>query len=217
MKDEEYRVFVAKLTPSLDKNRIMGVRMPNIRNFARKIDVVLAERFMSELPHEFYDEDNLHASLISRIKSFDACIIRVEEFLPYIDNWATCDMLRPNCFKGNENKLLPYVEKWLKADGVYTVRFAIGILLSHFLDAKFEPYQLKWVESVRSDEYYLKMMVAWYFATALAKQYDETVKFFENNVLEAWTHNKALQKALESFRVDENTKKYLRTLKRKIK
>ena len=161
----------------------------------------------------YFDENQLHAFIISEEKSFEECIAAVEAFLPYVDNWATCDQMSPKAFKTNKIDLLAYIDKWIASDRTYTVRFAIGMLMEHFLDADFNAAYLEKVAAVRSEEYYVNMMIAWYFATALAKQYEATIPFFEKQHLAAWTHNKAIQKAIESRRISDETKEYLRRLK----
>ena len=173
------------------------------------------EDFISDLPHKYFDENQLHAFIISGIKDFDLCIDEVCKFLPFVNNWATCDQMSPKVFKRNKDKLLPYIYEWLKSKETYTVRFGIGMLMEHFTDADFSPEYPKLVANVHSDEYYINMMCAWYFATALAKQYDSIIPYFEKGLLDTAVHNKAIQKARESYRVKEEQKEYLKTLKRK--
>ena len=213
-RDEEYQAFQSKLIPNVDSDYFIGVRTPVLRKYAKELlktgDV---SSFLNELPHEYFDENQLHAFIISGIKDFDECIKELERFLPYINNWATCDQLSPKCFAKNKTELLKYIYKWIKSDETYTVRFAIGMLMSHFLDDEFDEKYLRLVAGVKSDEYYINMMIAWYFATALAKQYESTLPFIENKVLDKWTHNKAIQKAIESYRITDEQKAYLRTLK----
>ncbi|MCR5217739.1 DNA alkylation repair protein [Treponema sp.] len=215
LQDKKYREFHKNLIPGIDSEKIIGIRTPVLRKFAK--DLVRedsTEEFLQALPHHYYDENQLHAFILSEEKDFAVCIKRVEDFLPYIDNWATCDQLLPKAFKKDCRKLLPYIDRWLNSKKTYTVRFAIGMLMQHFLDEEFEPAFAEKVAAVKSEEYYVKMMIAWYFATALAKQYDTALKFLEDKKLDVWTHNKTIQKAIESFRVKEEHKKYLRTLKR---
>ncbi len=214
MRDEAYRDFHAKLVPSIDKASIIGVRTPVLRKYSKSIfvdeDFAL---FLTSLPHKYYEENNIHAYYIQQIRDFDECIKHVLNFLPYIDNWATCDVLRPDCFKNNTDKLYPYVSSWLGDSRPYVVRFGIGMLESYYLDNAFSRQQLYLVSQIKSGEYYVKMMIAWYFATALAKQYAQAITCFEKRVLDKWTHNKAIQKAIESFRVSDEHKVYLRTLR----
>lgn len=213
--DPDYKAFHQKLIPNIDPKLIIGVRTPALKKYTNRLfGTEECSLFLKELPHEFYEENNLHAFLINKIKDFDVCIAEVEKFLPFIDNWATCDGLRPISFKNNAEKLLPYVENWLKSDREYTVRFGIEMLMCHYLDEHFDSKYLNLVASVKSDKYYVNMMIAWYFATALAKQWDQTLPYLEQNKLDTWVHNKTIQKAIESFRITEQQKAYLRSLKR---
>ncbi|HAL63243.1 MAG TPA: DNA alkylation repair protein [Clostridiales bacterium] len=211
MKDTEYRDFHARLVPNIEKNTIIGVRTPNLRAFAKEINPK-AEEIFRGLPHQYYEENNLHAFLISQIPDFDECIEKLNEFLPYVDNWATCDGIRPKCFKKNKEKLILEIKKWLNSRHTYTVRFAIEMLMTHFLDGDFNEKYLKMVSNVKSDEYYINMMIAWYFATALAKKWDCTVKYLEEKRLTEWVHKKTIQKAIESYRITEKQKRYLKKL-----
>ena len=221
MQDSSYRDFQAKLLPTLAPESVIGVRTPSLRDFAKSL---LAESktsgrkelasFLSALPHKYFDENQLHAFVLSGEKDFDTCIALLEKFLPFIDNWATCDQLSPKVFKKNRQKLLPFIEKWLSSEKTYVIRFAIGMLMQHFLDDDFSPLYLEKVASIRSKEYCVNMMIAWYFATALAKQYESALPYITQNRLEKWTHNKTIQKAIESFRISQEQKDYLRTLKR---
>lgn len=214
MADSEYREFHLKLTPGVDSGRVIGVRTPGLRSLARvMLKEGKADAFLSVLPHYYFDENRLHAFIVSEIKDFDECIRRVEEFLPYVDNWAVCDQLLPKTFGKHRDRLLPYAEKWIDSGETYTVRFGIGVLMNHFLDDLFDVSYAVKVAGIKSDEYYVNMMRAWYFATALAKQYDKTLPFIEEKKLDVFTHNKAIQKSLESFRVSQDRKDYLRTLK----
>ena len=212
--DTEYRDFQSKLIPDVDKEYFIGVRTPVLRKYAKEL-LKAGEYagFLSELPHKYFDENQLHAFIISGIKDFDVCIAETEKFLPYINNWATCDQMSPKCFAKNKEALLKNIYEWLESGETYTVRFAIGMLMSHFLDGDFDEKYLKTVSAVKSEEYYINMMIAWYFATALAKQYETTLPFIENKALEKWTHNKAIQKAIESYRITDEQKAYLKTLK----
>ncbi len=214
LQDKKYAAFQAKLIPTVGAERIIGVRTPELRSFAKRLckeeDTVL---FLECLPHQYFDENQLHAFVISLEKDFDQCIAEVEAFLPFIDNWATCDQLSPNVFKKEPEKLLPYIYTWIRSDQVYTVRFAIGMLMQHFLGERFHPEYADMVAAVRSDEYYINMMVAWYFATALAKQYPSILPYLEGKKLDDWTHNKTIQKSVESNRISTEQKTYLKTLK----
>lgn len=214
LRDEKFAAFQAKLIPNIAPERIIGVRTPALRKLAKTLHGSgEAEEFLKALPHEFFEENNLHAFLLCGMKDFDACVQEVEAFLPYVDNWATCDQLRPKAFARNKQALLPHIRSWLDSDREYTRRFGIGMLMSHFLDEDFREEYLSLVSDIRSEEYYVNMMIAWYFATALAKQYEAALPYLENRRLAPWVHNKAIQKAVESFRVSEEHKTYLRTLK----
>lgn len=216
LRDEKYRDFCANLTPTLDKDRMIGVRTPAVRALARALSgTEEAARFMEALPHEYYEENNLHAALIERIKDYGGCMEALERFLPFIDNWATCDMLRPGVFKKHRAALLEKIRGWLRSGETYTIRFGLGMLLCHYLDGDFSPEYLALAASPPSEEYYVRMMTAWYFATALAKQYDAALPYIERRRLPLWVHNKAIQKALESSRVSGEHKAYLRTLRQK--
>ena len=214
LQDKKYAAFQAKLIPTVKTDRIIGVRTPELRTFAKKLvkDEDIAS-FLTSLPHQYFDEDQLHAFVISLEKDFDKCIAEIEAFLPFVDNWATCDQLSPKIFKKEPEKLLPYIYTWIKLDKVYTVRFAIGMLMQYFLDERFNPKYADMVAAVRSEEYYINMMIAWYFATALAKQYDSILPYLEGKKLDDWTHNKAIQKSVESNRITTEQKAYLKTLK----
>lgn len=216
LKDENYRRFHAKLISDIPIDNIIGVRTPVLRKYAKEVaKLPEANIFLESLPHSYYEENNLHGALLSLLypKDIIAFMEQLERFLPYVDNWATCDMLSPKIFK----KHLPYVyervQKWLQSDAVYTIRFGIVTLLGFYLDNAFEPEMLQLVANVRSEEYYVNMAVAWYFSMALVKQYDATLPYIQNRVLEPWTHNKSIQKAIESRRIPQETKAYLRGLK----
>ena len=212
--DLKYRDFQSKLVPNIDKETIIGVRTPDMRNIAKELfNTDEANDFLNTLPHKYYEENLVHFFLIAMIKDFNLCVEAVERFLPYIDCWPVCDQASPKVFKKNHEKLLPLIKKWIASSHVYTSRFAIRMLMNEFLDDDFKEEYLDLVASKKGDDYYLKMMVAWYFATALAKQYDATIKVIEANRLDDWTHNKAIQKALESFRVSDSHKEYLKSLK----
>lgn len=214
--DSEYKAFSAKLIPTVDESCIIGVRMPQLRELTKKIknDEDIG-KFLCDLPHRYYEENNLHSLLISQIRDFDECINELDKFLPYVDNWATCDSTKPKSFKKNRDKLMIEIKRWLKSDRIYTVRFALNMLMTHFLDEDFRVEHLNMVSGVQSDEYYINMMIAWYFATALAKQWDYTFAYIKNNSLPIWVHNKTIQKAVESYRITTEQKELLRQLKRK--
>ena len=214
MQDPAYRDFQMKLIPNVDPESAIGVRTPALRAYAKQLVKQGEEaEFLAALPHEYFDENQLHAFILSELKDFERCVREVERFLPYVDNWATCDQLSPRAFKKNKDRLLPYIKKWIASDKVYTIRFAIGMLMQHFLDDDFDLTYPDMVAAVRSKEYYVNMMIAWYFATALAKQYDAIVPYIENRRLADWTHNKAIQKSIESRRITDEQKQYLRNLK----
>ena len=212
--DAEYAAFTSRIIPNVDPKAIVGVRTPALRAFAKSLkggdD---AQKFLKSLPHKYFEENQLHGFIVSGIKDVDECAAEVERFLPYIDNWATCDQTSPVCFKKHKKELLPRVKKWIKSKHVYTSRFAIVTLMRHFLDEDFDPEYLKMAAAVKSDEYYIKMVVAWFFAEALAKQWDAAIPYIKAKRLEAWTHNKAIQKARESFRVSDDKKELLAGLK----
>lgn len=214
LQDIEYKKFHSKLMPTVDDNKIIGVRIPILRKFAKEFSkgTDVAD-FLEKLPHKYYEEDNLHAFLLETVKDFDEAVRYTEAFLPYIDNWATCDMFMPPVFKKNKEKILPYALKWIKSTDTYTVRYGIGILMKLFLDEDFKEEYMDIVCSVKSGEYYINMMIAWYFATALAKQYTASVRYIEERKLDVWVHNKTIQKAVESYRISPDTKTYLKTLK----
>ncbi|MBO6219128.1 MAG: DNA alkylation repair protein [Treponema sp.] len=212
--DKQYASFQTKLIPSEKEIPVIGVRTPALKKIAADLkDDPCVEKFFAELPHKYFDENQLHGFLISQIKDFDICIKELEKFLPFIDNWATCDQTSPKCFSKNKKALLPFIDKWIKSEHTYTVRFGIGMLMRHFLDEDFKQEYLEKVKSVRSGEYYVRMEVAWYMATALAKQWDASIPIIENHQLDDWTHKKTIQKACESFRVTEEHKKHLKELK----
>lgn len=214
LQDREYQRFQQSLMPAVSPETVIGVRTPQLRLLAKQLDgTPVADAFILQLPHKYYEENNLHAFLIEKEKDFEKAVSKVEDFLPYVDNWATCDCMNPKVFAGNTKKLLPYAEKWISSDHVYTVRYGIGTLMRYFLDRNFTEDILKKVYGIRSEEYYVMMMQAWFFATALAKQYDSAVKVLQEGRLSAWVHNKTIRKAIESFRISDGEKKYLRTLR----
>lgn len=213
LSDEKYAAFQRKLIPTVAAEQIIGVRTPQLRALAKAmVKSGESEALVRTLPHRYFEENQLHAFILSAEKDFDACIREVDRFLPYVDNWATCDQLSPLCFAKNTKSLLPWVIRWMKSEREYTVRFGIGMLMRHFLDEGFEPEFLDMVAAIRRDEYYIRMMQAWYFATALAKQYSATVPYIEQCRLPQWTHNKTIQKAVESYRISDEQKAYLKTL-----
>lgn len=213
-RDEEYRDFQSKLVPNIPKETVLGVRTPDMRKIAKEIKGTEdAEAFLSQLPHEYYEENLVHFFLIAEIRDFDECVKAVETFLPYVDCWPVCDQSSPKVFARNHERLLPFIKKWIGSEHVYTARFGIRMLMNEFLGEDFRPEYLEWVAAVKGEDYYVKMMVAWYFATALAKRYDESVVYVEERRLEPWTHKKAIQKALESYRVSDEHKEYLKTLR----
>ena len=213
MGEETYREFSAKLMPTVEKDTFIGIRVPVLRTYAKSLEDY--DDFLNQLPHRYFEENNLHAFLIERERDFDTCIRKLEAFLPYVDNWATCDGMKPKVLKKEPQKLLSYLKKWIASGKTYTVRYAINLLMSYYLDEQFQPEYLKMVCDVQSDEYYINMMRAWYFATSLAKQYEATLPYLEHNLLDIWTHNKTIQKAIESYRICDEQKCYLRTLRRK--
>ncbi len=214
MSDPAYAEFQRKLIPTAAPETVIGVRTPELRKLAKEmIKSGEAKAFLNELPHAYIDENQLHAFILSEEKDFALCLDGVTAFLPCVDNWATCDQMSPKAFKKHRAELLPAIETWLHAEHVYTVRFAIGMLMEHFLDADFEPRYLDWVSQIHSREYYVNMMIAWYFATALAKQYDAALPYIRDRRLAPWTHNKAIQKAAESFRVPPERKAELKAFK----
>ena len=211
MGEEKYKKFSSSLMPTIDTERVIGIRIPTLRKYAKTLENY--DDFLSDLPHRYFEENNLHAFLIEREKDFGICVEKINTFLPYIDNWATCDSMKPKVLKKEPEKLLAHIKRWIRQSDVYAVRYAINLLMSFYLDESFKKDYLKIVSDVESDEYYINMMRAWYFATALAKQYAETLPYIEQNLLDPWTHNKTIQKAIESFRISREQKEYLKTLK----
>ena len=214
VKEEAYRDFQIKLVPTVPPETVLGVRTPNLRKIAKEVfESENRDEFLNDLPHKYYEENLVHFFVISLIKDFDECIAATERFLPYVDCWPVSDQATPKSFKKNHEKLLPYIKKWIADEHVYTARFGIRMLMNEFLGDDFKEEYLEIVSSKKGDDYYLKMMVAWYFATALAKKYEESVKYIEERKLDEWVHRKAIQKAIESFRVSEEHKEYLRSLR----
>ena len=215
LRDLKYKEFHQKLMPTVSPDKVIGIRTPVLRKFAKDFSKrEEAESFIKNLPHKYYEEDNLHAVLLEEIRDYESLIEELNKFLPFVDNWATCDMMRPKILKNHKIELLEDIKRWLNSKDTYTIRFAVNCLMLYYLEEDFKPEYLQWVKNIESQEYYINMVRAWYFATALAKQYDETVKILENNALNKWTHNKTIQKANESYRITKEQKEYLRTLKR---
>lgn len=214
LQDLQYRDFQCKLIPNVNKSNVIGVRTPELRKFAKELSKTpAAAEFMSLLPHKYYEENNLHGFLIEGIKDFDKAVSAVDALLPYVDNWATCDLISPKVFGSHLPELMGNIKRWISSDKTYTVRFGVEMLMSFYLGEGFEPSQPELVAGIVSGEYYVNMMVAWYFATALAKQPEAIMPFFSEKRLADWTHNKAISKCIESYRIPEETKAYLRTLK----
>ena len=214
MQDSKYRDFQVKLIPGKDIDHVIGVRTPELRKYAK--DIVKRDDiddFLKDLPHKYFDEDQLHAFTVSLIKDYDRCMDEVCRFLPYVDNWATCDQMSPKVFAKHKGELEEQIKKWINDDKTYTIRFGIGMLMQYFLDDDFDPKYPKMVAAIRSDEYYVNMMIAWYFATALAKQYDAVIEYMTGRKLDEWTHKKTIQKCVESYRVSDEHKKYLKSLR----
>lgn len=214
LQDKEYRDFQAKLIPTIDAETVIGVRAPELRKLAKRF--VKREdvgEFLAALPHKYYDENQLHAYIVSEVKDYGLCLELINAFLPYVDNWATCDSLLPKVFKKHKEELLDRIREWTDSDKTYTIRFGVSMLMRLYLDDDFDPAYPEMVAAIRSEEYYVNMMTAWYFATALAKQYEAVVPYIEKCRLDTWTHNKTIQKAIESYRVSPERKDYLRSLK----
>ena len=211
LQDIKYRDFHSRLMPDTDKETVIGIRVPVLRKYAKSIaGTELSEKFIKELTHHYYEENNLHMMLITRIKDYDRCISEIERFLPYIDNWATCDFPAPKCFENHKEELLPVIKCWIASSETYTIRYGIGMLMRLYLDEDFEPEYVKLVAGVESDEYYVNMMIAWYMATALAKQWDAVIPYIEEHRMSDWVHRKTIQKAVESYRITDEQKRYLK-------
>lgn len=214
LQDQKYQSFQSKLMPTVPPETIIGVRTPLLRKLAKEFSgTPQAEEFLRTLPHEYYEENNLHAFLIEKIRDYDRALAETERFLPYIDNWATCDCFCPKVFAKYKAELLEAIQRWLASDQLYTVRYAIGMLMRHYLDEAFQPEFLAWVAGVQSEEYYINMMRAWYFATALARQPDSAFVWLTERRLDIWTHNKTIQKAVESYRISAEMKQQLRGMR----
>ena len=214
MQDLKYRDFHSRLLPGIDKETIIGIRTPILRKFAKEFGKTEeAKAFLQELPHQYYEENNLHLMIVNAEKDYAACLEQVKRFLPYINNWATCDLPLPKCYAMHKKELLNEIPQWLASGETYIMRYGMGVLMSLYLDEDFKPEYLEWVISVRSEEYYVNMMIAWYLATALAKQWDATIPYLEEKRLSEWVHKKTIQKAIESYRITPEQKVYLRSLR----
>ena len=214
MQDLKYRDFHAKLMPTVDKDSVIGVRVPMLRAYAKKFGKTEeAKQFLEILPHQYYEENNLHGLLIDQMKDYELCIEELIRFLPYINNWATCDILSVKAVKGHLDSYVKNIYQWLESDYTYTIRFGINMLMRYYLEEEFKIEYPEKVAAIRSEEYYVNMVRAWYFATALAKKYDQVLPFLEEQKMDVWTHNKTIQKAIESYRITLEQKEYLRTLK----
>ena len=217
LQDPKYRDFQCKLMPTVDPDTVIGVRTPELRKFAKAFGKEAeAADYLKILPHRYYEENNLHGFLIEGMKDYGQVIAALDAFLPYVDNWATCDLMSPKIFKKHLPELREQIQVWMASSHTYTIRFGIEMLMTFYLDEQFQPEYLDWVADVHSEEYYVNMMIAWYFATALAKQYDAALPYLQEHRLEPWTHNKAIQKAIESYRITDEQKAYLRSLKVKL-
>ena len=214
LQDVKYREMQIRIIPTVKPEHIIGVRTPELRQLAKQVARDgAAEEFLGDLPHRYFEENQLHAFILSGMKDYDACLEALNRFLPYVDNWATCDQMSPKVFRKHREELLNSMREWSGSKETYTIRFGIGMLMEHYLDGDFDPAYPEMAAGVRSEEYYVNMMTAWYFATALAKQYDTVLPYIEQHRLDDWTHNKAIQKAIESYRITPEQKDYLRTLK----
>ena len=216
LQDKKYRDFQIKLIPTVNPETIIGVRTEKLRKYAKNlVNTNDYSSFLENLPHKYFDENQLHAFIVSELKDYDECTSYINKFLPYVNNWATCDQMSPKVFKKHHNELFEYINFWIKSKETYTIRFGIGMLMRHYLDDDFRVEYLKMVANIKSKEYYVNMMIAWFFATALTKQYEKAIQFFQNQKLDIWIHNKAIQKAIESYRIKKGQKEYLKSLKRK--
>ena len=214
LQDEKYRDFQVKLMPTVDPDTAIGVRTPELRKLAKQVirreDI---EEFLRDLPHRYFDENQIHAFAVSEIKDYEKCLEEVKRFLPYVDNWATCDQMSPKVFRKHKEELLAEIRNWIRSEHPYTVWFGLGMLMQHYLDEDFDPAFPELAVGVRSEEYYINMMIAWYFATALAKQYETVIPYIEQRRLDVWVHNKTIQKSVESCRISPERKEYLKSLK----
>lgn len=214
LQDTKYRDFHSKLIPNIEKDRVIGIRTPVLRRFAKELGKTPeAEDFLRELPHYYYEENNLHMMLLTPMKDFETCLEQIEKFLPYIDNWATCDLPLPKCFEKHKEELLPHIRRWIASGETYTIRYGMGVLMRLYLDEDFRSEYPEWVTGVNSEEYYVNMMIAWYLATALAKQWDAVIPYLEERRLSPWVHRKTIQKAVESYRITPEQKVYLKGLR----
>ena len=214
LQDTKYRDFHSKLIPDIEKERIIGIRTPVLRRFAKEFGKTAeAADFLEELPHDYYEENNLHIMLLTQVQDFGKCLEQIEKFLPYIDNWATCDLPLPKCFAKHKEELLEHIRSWIASGETYTIRYGMGVLMRLYLDEDFRPEYLEWVTGVSSEEYYVNMMIAWYLATALVKQWDTVIPYLEEHRLSPWVHRKTIQKAVESYRITPEQKAYLRSLR----
>jgi len=214
LRDEKYKKFHISLIPTIDPDTVIGVRIPDIRKLAKEcFNSGKYQDFLDALPHRYYEENNLHGYIIEQITDYNTCVKEIEKLLPYIDNWASCDTISPKVFAKHLEELLPRIDEWLNSQNTYTIRFGICALMKHFLDKDFHESVLKKVAEIESKEYYVKMAVAWFFATALTKRYSDTLPYLQNPILSPWVHNKAIQKAIESLKIPKNQKEYLKTLK----
>ena len=214
MQDLKYREFHSRLMPGIDKETIIGIRMPLLRKFTREFaKTPETECFLRDLPHRYYEENNMHMMIVSWIKDYDTCLFEVEKFLPYVNNWATCDLPAPKCFAKHKEELFPEIRRWIASEKTYTIRYGIGMLMSFYLDEDFSPEYLRLAADVRTEEYYVNMMIAWYLATALAKQWEATIPYLEERRLPEWIHRKTIQKAIESYRITPEQKVYLKSLR----
>lgn len=218
LQDPKYKDFHCRLIPTVEPERVIGVRTPALRQLAKELfKEPETAAFLKILPHRYYDENNLHGFLVEQIRDYEQAAAAVDAFLPYVDNWATCDLMSPKVFKKHRKELLTEIRRWMASDRTYTIRFGIEMLMTHFLDEDFSPEYPAWVAGIRYEEYYVNMMIAWYFATALAKQWEAIIPYVQQNRLDQWTHNKAIQKAVESYRITDQQKAYLRSLRIKGK
>jgi len=213
LQDLKYKAFHCRLIPTVDPDTVIGVRMPELKAYAKELKNADISAFLNDLPHRYYDENNLHGLLIMSIKDYAEALAALKTFLPFVDNWATCDLLRPLSFKKHRPELLEEIKLWLRSEHTYTVRFGLEMLMVHFLDEDFKPEYLDWAAEIRSDEYYVNMMIAWYFATALAKQYEAALPYIEKQRLDKWVHNKTIRKAIESYRLADWQKDQLRKMR----
>lgn len=214
LQDLKYRDFHAKLLPGIEKEKIIGIRTPILRKFAKEFAKTQeAQEFLHELPHQYYEENNLHLMLVTQIRDYEQCLEEMKRFLPYIDNWATCDLPLPKCFEKHKDELIVDVKNWIASNETYAIRYGIGVLLRLYLDEDFKEEYPKLVAGVVSDEYYVNMMISWYFATALAKQWDDVIGYLEGRKLSEWVHRKTIQKAVESYRITKEQKEYLKGLR----